>query len=189
MKRIVRLTESDLTRIVRRVIMEQAQKMTPPEVPIGSSKEFTLNGIQCGLDLDRSQPAQFVQLIDQKDQPMTVTYTAKSYSGSSDAAVGITVNMKVGGTSIGKFGEFRCSNRAGGVISNQQGGGTNLTTVPSQLKTMKFNGVIPPPLAKAPGNAKMLSLAFNSLDDQSTYHNAKILVAIQNSMCPKYEVV
>jgi hypothetical protein len=44
MKRIVRLTESDLTRIVRRVIMEQA-KATPPKingVEIGSG---TINNI------------------------------------------------------------------------------------------------------------------------------------------------
>ena len=168
-------------------VVSMSQKMTPPEVPVGSSKDFTLNGIQYGLDPQGGQPAQFVQLIDQKDQPMTVTYTAKSYSGS--AAVGITVNMKVGGTSIGKLGSFWCSNQAGGSISNQQGGELNITTVPSQLKTMKFNGVIPPSLAKAPGNVKLLNAALNSLDGQFTHKNAKILVAIQNSMCPKYEVV
>jgi hypothetical protein len=36
MKRIIRLTESDLTRIVRRVIMEETK-----EIKVGSEYEFT----------------------------------------------------------------------------------------------------------------------------------------------------
>ena len=40
MKRIIRLTESDLTRIVRRVISEQATKLTPENSMVGKTYKF-----------------------------------------------------------------------------------------------------------------------------------------------------
>ena len=47
MGRIVRLTESDLTRIVRRVISEQATKLTPENSMVG--KTYVFNKKTCNL--------------------------------------------------------------------------------------------------------------------------------------------
>ena len=66
MKKIVRLTESDLVRLVKRVLSEQMSKLTPENSMVG--KKYNFNGKTCTIEKSFKIPNEGGFLVLPKEQ-------------------------------------------------------------------------------------------------------------------------